>query len=186
MSKLILIIGCFLLIALIGLFLIWPKYQKLSTLKLEIESKETELRYVEEYFAKLNKLSQELKEYESQLSKIDFALPSDSSSTVISLINFIQRASSQNGLIVKNLKSFSISLPKSPAPTPGSPQTQPPSRIKEISLDFETSGSYFALKNFLNALEKSAKIIEVENVSFSTKEKEETPSFDLKIKTYSY
>jgi len=184
MSKLIFVTACFLLVVLIGLFLIWPKYQKLSTLKLEIGSKETELRYIEEYFARLNKLSQELKNYENQLSKIDFALPSDSSSTAISLINFIQRASSQNGLIVKKLKSFSIILPKSSAPTPGSPQAQPPSKIKEISLDFEISGSYFALKNFLNALEKSAKIIEVENISL--KEKEEMPSFDLKIKTYSY
>jgi Tfp pilus assembly protein PilO len=185
MSKLILIIGCFILVVLFGFFLIWPKYQKLSTLRLEIENGETELKNTEEYFAELTQLSQELLQYESQLSKIDFALPADSSSTVISLINFIQKASSQNGLILKKLKSFSIILAKPSVPTPDSSQTQPSSKVKEISLDFDISGSYFALKNFLNALEKSAKIIEVENVSFSV-EKEEIPAFGLKIKTYSY
>lgn len=165
--------------------MIWPKYQKLSTLKLEIENKETEFRYIEEYFAKLNQLSQDLKKYENQLSKIDFALPSDSSSTVISLINFIQKASSQNGLILKKLKSFSIILPKPPAQAPGAPQAQPTSKVKDISIDFEVSGSYFSLKSFINTLENSAKIIEAENLSFSV-EKEEISSFSLEIKTYSY
>jgi Tfp pilus assembly protein PilO len=185
MSKLTLIIGCFILIVLIGFFLIWPKYQKLSTLQLEVENRETELRNTEEYFAKLSQLSQELKKYENQISKIDFALPSDSSSTVISLINFIQKASSQNGLILNELKSFSIILPKPQVQTSGSPEVQPSSKIKEISLNFDVSGSYFALKNFINTLETNAKIIEVGNISFSA-EKEEIPTFSLKIKTHSY
>lgn len=185
MSRLILIIACFLLIFLIGLFLIWPKYQRFNTLKLEIENKKTELRYIEEYFTKLDQLSQELEQYEEQLSKIDFALPLDSSSTLTSFINFVQTASFQNGLIFEKLGSFSIMLPKPPAQTAGSPQAQPPSKIREISLDFKVSGSYFALKDFLNTLEKSAKIIEVEDISFSFEE-EGAPTFSLKIKTYSY
>jgi Tfp pilus assembly protein PilO len=169
---------------LFGLFLVWPKYQRFNTLKLEIEAREIELRYIEEYFSKLNQLSQELKKYENQLSKIDLALPPDSSLTLISLVDFVQKASSQNGLVFKKLGSFSITLPK-PVLTPGSHRVQPLSKIKEISLDFEVSGSYFALKNFLDTLERSAKLIEVESISFSSK-KEEISTFDLKIKTFSY
>ncbi|MBZ9578322.1 hypothetical protein KJA14_00520 [Patescibacteria group bacterium] len=185
MSRLTLIIICFFLILLIGLFLIWPKYQNLGALKLEIEGKEIELQYLEEYFQRLDQLSQELKKYEAQLSKIDFALPSDSSLTLLSLINFLQKASSQNGLVFKELGSFSIILPKPPAEASGLQESQLSSKIKEIYLGFEVAGSYSALKNFLNTLEKSAKLIEVEEVSFSFEE-EEIFSFIFKIKTHSY
>ncbi|MBZ9569588.1 type 4a pilus biogenesis protein PilO [Patescibacteria group bacterium] len=185
MSRLTLIIICFFLILLISLFLIWPKYQELRALKVEVEEKETEFRYLEEYFSKLNQLSQELKKYEAQLSKIDFALPSDSSLTLLSLMNFLQKASSQNGLVFKEFSSFSIILPKPLAEISSPQESQLPSGIKEIYLNFEVAGSYSALKNFLNTLEKSAKLIEVEDVSFSFGE-EEIFSFGLKIKTHSY
>jgi len=185
MSKLFLIIPCLLLAILIGLFLIWPKYQELSTLGIDIENKETEFRYIETYFAKLEQTSQELKNYGDQISKINFALSPDSSSTLLSLVNFIQNAASQNGLILSKINSFSVSSPKSQVQGAVTPSTQAASKIKEISVDFEMTGSYFALKNFLNTLEKSAKIIDVENISFSVKERE-ISSFSLKIKTYSY
>jgi len=185
MSQLTLIIICFFLILLIGFFLIWPKYQNLGALRLETEAKKTELQYLEEYFLRLDQLSQELKKYETQLSKIDFALPSDSSLALLSLMNFLQKASSQNGLVFKEFGSFSIILPKPPAETPDLQEPKLPSDIQEIHLGFEVAGSYSALKNFLNTLEESAKLIEVEDISFSFGE-EETFSFSLKIKTHSY
>lgn len=165
--------------------MIWPKYQESEALRLKIEEKETEIRYLEAYFSNLNQLSQELEGYEVQLSKIGFALPSDSSLALISLINFLQKASSQNGLIFKELGSFSIISPKTLTETPGLPETKPPSEIKEIHLSFEVAGSYSALKNFLHTLEKSARLIEVENISF-VYEEVEIFSFNFEIKTYSY
>jgi len=184
MYRLIFILLCFLFIISIGFFLIWPEYQKLSTLQLEIKAGETELEYIEEYFSKLQQLSQELQNYESQLTKLSLSLLPDSSLTVVSLINFTQRASSQNGLILKKIESFTITLLKPSTTSPG--VSQPQTKIKEISFGFEVSGSYSALRNFLNTLERSVKIIEVENISFSFAEKEEIPTFKLKIKTYSY
>jgi len=184
MSKLIFIFLGIVAILAIGFFLVWPEYQKFESLKVDIENNELDLRQVEDYFTKLERTAKDLEEYQNQLSKIDPALPDNSSSTVISLINFIQKASSQNGLNLKKLKSFSIISPKLPTQTAGAP-AQPQSKVKDILVDFKVSGSYFALKNFIQTLENSAKIIEVENLSFSV-EKEETPSIDLKIKTFSY
>ena len=184
MSRLIFIFLGIVAILSIGFFLIWPKYQKFENLKIEIENKELELRQTEDYFAKLERTAKDLEEYRDQISKIDLALPGDSSFATISLINFIGKASYANGLNLKKLKSFSITSPKPPVQPPGT-QTQPQSKIKDISVNFEVSGSYLALKNFINTLENSAKIIEIENLSFSV-EKEETPSIDLKIKTFSY
>ena len=184
MSRLIFIFLGIVAILSIVFFLLWPKYQKFENSKIEIENKELELSQTGDYFAKLERTAKDLEEYQDQLSKIDLALPSDSSFTAISLINFIGKASSINGLTLKKLKSFSITSPQPPAQTAGGP-AQPPSKIKDISVDFEVSGSYLALKNFINTLENSAKIIEIENLSFSVK-KEEIFSIDLKIKTFSY
>jgi len=185
MSRLIIIIVFFLLILLIGLFLLWPKYQELTNAQAKIEGKKIELQYLQDYFSKLNQLSQKLKKYEVQLSKIDFALPSDSSLTLLSLVDFLQKASSQNDLIFQNLGSFSVTSPKL-STTPLNPlEAEFPSNIKKLHISFEIAGPYSALKNFLNTLEKSAKIIEVENVSFSSRE-ETLLSLNLSIKTYSY
>lgn len=185
MSRLILIIICFFLILLIAFFLIWPKYQELEDLEAKIEGKKTELQYSEEYFSKLNQLSQKLEGYEDQLAKIDFALPSDAPLTSLSLINFLQGASSQNGLVFKELGSYLITSPETAAKVPSPPETELSSKIKEIRLNFEVSGAYSALKNFLIALEKSAKIIEVESTSFSFEEGE-IFSFAIELKTHSY
>lgn len=162
-----------LIVLVIGVFLIWPKYQDLRTLRLEIREKGAELQYKEKHFSNLKEISEELKKYQEELSKIDSILSSDPS--LPSLFDFLQKASSQNGLILKNLGSFSITTSKeNPA-------------IKEIRLDFTLSGSYFSFKNFLLTLEKSARLIEVESISFSSLgEKETSPSFNLKIKVHSY
>jgi Tfp pilus assembly protein PilO len=185
MSKLIFIFLGIVAILIIGFFLIWPKYQKFAKLKTDLENKELELRYSQEHFEKNQKLLEDLEEYKEQISKIDLALPDNSSFATISSINFLGNASNQNGLNLKNLKSFSIVEPKPSTQAPGAP-AQTPSKIKEILVDFEVSGSYFALKNFINTLENSAKLIEVENLTLEIKEKEEMPTFNLKIKTFSY
>jgi Tfp pilus assembly protein PilO len=188
MPKLIFIFLGIVAILAIGFFLIWPKYQKFESLKVQIENSELDLRQTESFYEKLEKLSEDLEGYQDQLSKIDLALPDNSSFAAISLINFVGNSSGVtsgvNGLKLKKLKSFSITSPKLPVQAPGTP-AQPQSKVKDISVDFEVSGSYSALKNFIQTLENSAKIIEVENLSFSV-EKEEIPSIDLKIKTFSY
>lgn len=170
MPRLATISICLFLTLILALFLIWPKYQDLRSLRIKIKTKETERQYQEEYFSNLNKIYEELRQYETEISKIDSVLPREPS--IPSLLNFLEKASTQNGLVFKELGSFSIIPPKE-------------GRIKEIYLDFSVSGSYSFFKNFLNTLEKSAKIIEVENISFSFEEGEAF-SYSLKIKTHSY
>jgi len=157
---------------IIGFFLIFPQYQNLKETNLKIQEKRTELQYKEEYFSNLKKISEELKNYELELSKIDSALPSDPS--LPSLFNFLEKASSQNGLILKYVGSFSV--------TPSEKKPE----IKEIDLNITVAGSYPAFKNFLSTLEKIARFVEVENVAFSFPKEEEPFSFNLKIKAYSY
>jgi len=167
---------------ILALFLLLPQYQRLRNLQIEIKVKKTEIENQENYLKHLNDLSEKLKKYQPEISKIDSTLPPRPD--LPSLLHFLQKASSQNGLVFKDLGTFSIILPKKlEGPVGEMPKASP--EFKEISLDFGVSGSYSALKNFLSTLEKSARLILVESLSFSV-EKEETPSFKLKIKTFSY
>jgi Tfp pilus assembly protein PilO len=171
MPRIFIIISCIFLTFILGVFLIWPKYQELEALKLKIFQKQLEFQSQEEYLTDLKNASQELEKYQESLSKIDSALPEDAS--LPALFDFFQKASSQSGLVLGNFGSVTIS-----------PKEE--STLKEIRLALSLSGSYSALKDFLSILENSARMVEVENISFSSPSEKEPFFFKLGIKVYSY
>lgn len=159
------------IILVLGVVLVLPKYQDLKSLQEKISQKRAELQYTQDYFSDLNKLSTELKKYSAELSKIDSALPLDPS--LPSLFRFLQKTSSESGLVLKRLGQVSSnSLPER-------------GKLKEYSLDLSLSGSYLSFKSFLSALEKTARLIEIESFSFSSLEGPPF-TFSLKIKFHSY
>lgn len=165
-----LILICLFSSVLLFFLLIWPKYQSLSSLNKEISQKTSEFQSQEKYFQDLQKTSEELKKYQDSLSKIDSALPSDPS--LPELFNFLQNFSSQSGLSLKKISPSSIS---------------PKEELKESRVDLTLSGDYPSFKNFLSVLEKSARMIELEKIFFSSPQKEtESFDFNLTIKVYSY
>jgi len=165
----------FLLIALIlGVVSIWPKYQELNATETEIRAKEIELQNTEEYYSDLEQTNLGLKEYTDGLAKIKTSLPSDPS--LPSFLNFLQEKSSENGVVFKTINFIS-----SPSPISGE------SKIKGTSLNVSFSAPYPAFKNFLSTLENSARLIEVESISFSSpEEKEKSFEFNLGLKIHSY
>jgi Tfp pilus assembly protein PilO len=172
MSKRFFIIIVFLsLVLILGRGLILPKYQKLRFFEQEIEKKRAEIEGREEHLQELNKMAEILKDYQDQLAKIDSALPSNPDLEV--LLNFLQKTSSQSGLILKEINP--------PVSRPSSEEG-----LKETELSFAVSGAYTSFKNFLSVLEKSARFIKLETISFSSPGKEGFSDFNLKIKVYSY
>lgn len=153
----------------------WPKYQELKLKRAEVYQKETELRNLKDYGAEISFLSEELKKYSAELEKIDSALPSRFS--LLSFLNYLQKTTSENGLILKN---YGYSLP------PPAKEKEGGQEIKEVHFDMNFSGSYSSFKNFLPVLEKSSKLIEIEKISFSVSEMEKPWDFSLGIKFYSY
>jgi Tfp pilus assembly protein PilO len=160
----------FLLSLIFGIFLVRPKYQELKLKRVEVYQKEIELRNLKDHEAEIRLISEELKKYSEELAKIDSALPSRFS--LLSLLNYLQKTTSENGLIFKNY-SFSTLSPKEAG-------------IKEFSLAMNISGSYNSFKNFLSILEKSSRLFEIEKISFSSPEKEKPLDFTIGIKFYSY
>ncbi len=161
------------IVLVLGFYLVAPEYQEFRDSQLELSKKEAEFEGREAYFLEVANTFRKLKIYEDELEKIDSALPA--SPSLASLIYFLQKKSAETGLILQaaNLRKIS-SIAKT-------------SDIKETRFYLEFFGSYFAFKNFLSSLEKSARLIEVESVSFaSLKDTDETYPFKLIIKTYSY
>jgi Tfp pilus assembly protein PilO len=61
-------------------------------------------------------------------------------------------------------------------------------KINFLPISLEVAGSYAGFKNFILKLEKSARLVEVENTSFSYPEREQKEGyiFRLGLKVYSY
>jgi len=184
MSRLTTIIICLILSVILGFFLIWPQYQEFNEERWHLKEKEAERDNQEEYFAHVENVAKELSGYENELNKINSALPYDLD--IADLINFLDKATSRNGLGIVGISSLSVDKKSSPKN-----EESVVARTKEIDMVFDVKGSYPAFKNFLSTLEKSARVIDVESITLkkkqvSTKEEESPPVFTLKIKTYYY
>lgn len=157
---------------LLGAAIIWPRFQALEKIQVSVQYASKELQYQEQYFSQLAEIQENLKDNEEDLAIIDSALPDDPS--LASLFNFLQKAGSQSGLVMKNISPFIVvSSPKNPA-------------LKTIQFNLEMSGSYSSFKEFLSVIEKSARMIEVENISFISPKEKDIFNFNLRIKVYSY
>jgi len=173
-NKLIIIIGCFALALVLGLFLLLPKYQNIQSLKADIQEKELEFRSKEAYFVQIKEISKTLEDYEEPLFKISSAVPSDSSPP--SLFNFFQFTAGQTGLILKDVNLGGTVIPKDGKDS-----------MKETKLTLYLAGFYNSFKDFLLAIENSSRMIEVESISVEppTKELDDPTLFILNIKVYS-
>jgi len=181
MFRLIPIISIFLLFFVVfgGYYLWWPQYQHFQDLRSGLAEKKAQLEQAEEYLSELKTLSNKLAGYKDELAKVDSALPLEPS--IPALFNFIQKTSSENGLILKKINLAESSLEKIPEEE----------RIQRISFSITVSGSYSAFKNFLSAIYKNARMIEVNSVDFSSSTTSEEGgtglfTFDLNLKTHCY
>lgn len=173
MNKTIIIAVSFIAAVALAFGLVLPKYESLKSKMSERGIKEANLKNKNEYYKEVSEISNELEKYSQELAKIDFALPQEIS--LPAMYGFFQKKASESGLVLKS-ENFNS----------GSVQKESLTK-KEYHFSLELSGSYTAFKNFLAILEKSAKIIEVENISFSSPGKGESAfSFNVSVKFYSY
>jgi len=172
MSKVFIISISLFSILIFGNFAFLPHYRDLRALRTEINEKNAELASIEEYFAQIEFLSQELQQYPEELGKIEFALPANPD--FAPFFAFLQRACSENGLIFKKINSFKALTHEKGEKTDKS------------EVRFEASGDFNSLLNFLTILEKSVRMIEVVKISFSSPEQDETFSFKITAQIHSY
>ncbi len=151
MSKGLVSIVIFLSIIAVGMVAVWPAYQTMQESLGALKSKEIELETKGAYYDNINALYKESENYANELAKVNSAIPEKNS--VASLFQFVQQIGSENGMVLKDIGALAVS----------SSVDKP--RIKEIRFDFTVLGDYLAFRNFLTALEKSSRLIDVESIS---------------------
>ena len=161
---------------LFTVYFLFPKYLEFKPLKEEISKKESLLRERETYFLNLENISKTLENYEKPLKKINSALPDTPS--IASLLSFLQKKSSENGLVLRALgQTESLEVQTE--------QEKETPEIKKSYFSISLIGNLFSFENFLKTLEKSSRIIEVENI-FLKETTEEFLEITLSIKVHSY
>lgn len=166
MNKLITISAGLVLALLIGLTLTWPKFQGLRVIQQKVDAKYEELQSKENYFQKVGQVYSQLQDHTEALEKIASALPQ--TPALPSLFNFLQSSASQTGLLMDEIELIDM--------TKG-----------EIKVGCKVLGEYPDFKNFLKAVEDSARLVEVEEVSFEVSEDLGEPiEFSVNIKAQSY
>jgi Tfp pilus assembly protein PilO len=153
--------------ALILFFFVIPKKNSISVLNSELSQKKLEFQNSDKYFQEVIGTFEKLQKYQEEISKIDSALPEDPS--LPSLFDFLQKLSSQSGLLLENVGSGNFSEE---------------GKLKKWTVALKLKGDYPLFKNFISTLEKSARLIKVEKVSLSSEK--ESSSFDITISVYSY
>ena len=175
------------MIALIVLVLfVLPQYQDASLAQAMVNEKAAEYRGKSAYYATVAQLLEKIEVRREVLGKINSALPADFS--VAPIVYFLDQKAVENGSTIKSVVFLQVPAVSSDQPMPLAPSKE----VKNVVFTVDLTGSYDGLKNFLNALEKSARLFEVETISFTTVKPLQVPGgatsydFKLQLKTNSY
>jgi Tfp pilus assembly protein PilO len=159
-------------ILLLMFFLVAPEYKTFKKLQIELGEKKAQFNAEFDYYAQITKAYFELQSRPEDIQKIDDALPKDPN--LGATVYFLQETAKANGLVIKNVflsKASSISAKTS--------------QVRDIIFSMDITGSYASLGNFIISLEKSSRIFEILNISF-TSSSGPPYSFTLQVKTHSY
>ena len=149
-----------------GMVLGLPKYQETLSSTEQLEARKADLKNREDYFAALDQIAGEFKNYSENLDKVKSALPIGPSAPA--LANYLQSISSQSGLILKNL-SYGM---KNATVVPRDPNTG--LAVQDYEVGVTLSGSYPAFKEFLANLEKSRRLVEIQEIAFTVSQASKT------------
>ena len=168
------------LIILATLFLVFffviPEYQVFSGLQTQLVEKTAQYNAANSYYNAITQTYTNLQAHQSDLTKIDSALPANSD--VGGLIYFLQGAATTNGLLTQNLF---LSTPAASTPT------SPANTIKNIVFLMSVSGDYASLQKFITTLEQSSRLFEITSISFGgSTQTQKSTNFSLQIVTHSY
>ncbi|MEA3292892.1 MAG: hypothetical protein U9P88_00190 [Patescibacteria group bacterium] len=187
-----------------GVFVLFPKCKEINAIRGSIQETKKNIQAEDEYFAQVQEVLVKTQDNVSAMAKIDSAIPSTPS--VPCLLDFFQKQASRNGLVLEDM-SFSVQEPKkvvSPKIKDENkssknefPEDQPINQegegLKKIMLDISLFGNYADFKKFLGGIEKTARMIETRNISFSSpgiilkkgvSEKAQSFSFKINVETY--
>lgn len=123
------------------------------------------------------------------LDRINASLPEGPRSS--DFLVLLENLSSAHGLILKRLDLASFTQPaaastQNPQPKPSGIIISAPlgDKTKDFPIHFSVNGSYKAFKEFLVDVEKNLRLIDIQEISFSSTGKGDNIEFVIKAKTY--
>jgi len=158
------------IIIFVFFYFIFPEYENVKNLQAEILTREMELSGREDYFKGMVSIYNNLLERRENVIKINTTIPS--STLIPSLVYFLEEKSKLNNLALRDINLTTI-------------RSSGVDEIKESRFSLNLRGNYLNFRRFLNSLENSSRLINIERIHF-TQERENVYDFVLNIKTYSY
>ena len=152
-NYLIYVITAFCLSLLLIFVLVLPVYNNLSDLNDQIFEKEVSLQSQQEYFWELEDVADRIEGQEESLEKIRSALPDGRD--LPNLMNYFQRSASKAGISMESISPALVATVKG-------------QKVRASRVNIIISGEYLALKDFLAIVEKSSRLIEIEDVGFQS------------------
>ena len=171
-NYLIYVITAFCLSLLLIFILVLPAYNDLNDLNNRIFEKKTSLQSQQEYFEELKGIEERIEGQEESFEKIKSAIPEGSD--LANLMNYFQRSASKAGVSMEGI---------SPAMVASTQEK----KVHASKVNLVIAGEYPSFKDFLSIIEKSSRLIEVEDIGFQSPVKEgDMFSFNISTRVYYY
>lgn len=169
-----------------AVYFAFPQYQKTGQFEAGNQQKKEEIDQKQVRFFEVQKDNQQLAKYAKALEIIGAALPENHSLPY--LFQHLQTMASANGLSLQSISQDSSLVIAKKSDLDGEEKVV--SRVNEYYVNLQLAGSFTALENFLRALEKSARLFQIETIAVVEKKEgqqtEAVTSFNLTVKAYSY
>lgn len=186
-NKPITIITFLIIIVIVTFLFVVPKYQEYHDGQTKILEAEAQYSGQSIYYARISEVLAGLEGRKDVLNTIQSALPVGFSLGPV--VSFLQKKSSENGVRITSIV-FSQASPLLLTETSGANDA---GQIKDVAFTLTLAGNYQGLKNFLLAMDNSARLFEMDTVSFSAvdstalaKNKAQEYVLKLEVKTHSY
>ena len=160
------------IIILLIFFLVTPEFNRFNSLETELGEKTAEYNAKYDYYSAIDATYFDLVGHQSDIDKVDNALPENSD--LGQIIYYLQKNAKASGLEVKDLFLSKSSVAESTG-----------NNVKNLSFSMDLSGDYPSLGNFITALENSSRIFEITTINFDSNNGPPY-NFNLQIKTFSY
>lgn len=150
-------------------FLVWPEYQEYSALRAQVQVRETRLENGERRLAELKSVQQEIALHQEDFAKADEAVPRDAGLPVP--YEHIQQIAASSGLVLLSIE--------------GEYSKELLDEVDALVFRVELAGSYEGLKNFLDSVQRSARIFNVRTLDVSV-ENQDSGELKIEIELFAY
>ena len=178
----------FLMVVLVFWFGVAGSISAVGQLESNLKAKKQSLDLEHQVIDKLNSINQVLDGQKSNVERLEQAVPSQEYRP--ELISMMENLANQNGL---NLMNIDINAIQEALPKKGEAVAQKP--IRKLKVVLELNGTYSSFKNWLEAMEKNLRLMDVSKISFAVKESKSSsgqvlsainPVFDFSVELNTY